>query len=43
MEDLSVMWKKLSFTEEEGSEYSGQAMDTLGKGHCGQVSYTTGS
>lgn len=31
MEDLSVMWKKLSLTEEEGSEYSGQAMDTLGE------------
>ena len=30
MEDLSVLWKRLSLTEEEGSEYTGQKVDTLG-------------
>ena len=30
MEDLSVMWKKLSLSEEEGSEYSGQSSKILG-------------
>ena len=30
MEDLSVLWKRLSLIEEEGSEYTGQTVDTLG-------------
>ena len=30
MEDLSVIWKKLSLSEEEKSEYSGQIFETTG-------------
>ena len=30
MEDLSVMWKKLSLSEEEGNEYSGKSPEILG-------------
>ena len=30
MEDLSVMWKKLSLSEEEKSKYSGQIFETTG-------------
>nr|POF00497.1 hypothetical protein CFP56_40326 [Quercus suber] len=29
MEDLSVMWKKLSLTEDEDSEYSGKSVEAL--------------
>ena len=41
MEDLLVMWKKLSLSEEEESEYSDQVFETTGgEGFSSQILYT---